>query len=62
MINLKNVHILSDNDYARTMEHIVLPALAQVRTEGWMEPATHKDLRELPIPDGSHNGMLHYVS
>ena len=62
MINLKNVHILSENDYARTMEHIVLPALAQVRTEGWMEPATHKDLRELPIPDGSHNGMLHYVS
>ena len=52
MINLKNVHILSENDYARTMEHIVLPALAQVRTEGWMEPATHKDLRELPIPVG----------
>lgn len=63
--------MLDESRYAAEMREKVLPALAQCRTEGWMEPA---DVDGLPAlagrasasgasagPDSDHAGKLHYV-
>ncbi|NEG90403.1 alpha/beta fold hydrolase [Bifidobacterium aerophilum] len=65
------LRMLDESRYAAEMREKVLPALAQCRTEGWMEPA---DVDGLPAlagrasasgasvgPDSDHAGKLHYV-
>ncbi|MCH9277028.1 hypothetical protein JS533_012260, partial [Bifidobacterium amazonense] len=50
-----NVKLIDEADYASTMERTILPALAQCRVEGWMEPAEADGLPTLParpLPGG----------
>lgn len=69
-----DVRLIDESRYTETMSNTVLPALAQCRAEGWMEPA---DVEGLPALPGSgwrqsgagpadvaaevHVGQLHYV-
>ena len=53
--------LIDENRYAEDMNGRVLPALAECRVEGWMEPA---EVAGVPTPhsvDGSSGGRLHYV-
>lgn len=56
------VRILDEKDYDQSMRTLVLPTLDRVKTEGWMEPAQHKGLADLPAPPQSHEGRLFYTS
>ena len=48
--------LIDEHRYAEEMNGKVLPALAQCRVEGWMEPAQSDDL-----PEPAVHGKLHYV-
>ncbi|KAB5607827.1 alpha/beta fold hydrolase [Bifidobacterium jacchi] len=48
--------LIDEHRYAEEMNGKVLPALAQCRVEGWMEPAQSDDLLDPAVP-----GKLHYV-
>lgn len=56
------VRILEEKDYDQSMRTLVLPTLDRIKTEGWMEPAHHEGLADLPAPPQSHDGRLFYTS
>lgn len=56
------VRILEEKDYDQSMRTLVLPTLDRIKTEGWMEPAHHECLADLPAPPQSHDGRLFYTS
>lgn len=55
-VELMRTKLIDENDYAAQMANKVLPALAQCRVEGWMEPA-ESDSMSAPLG----KGKLHYV-
>ena len=53
--------LIDENRYAEDMNGRVLPALAECRVEGWMEPAEVAGVPTSHSVDGSSGGRLHYV-
>lgn len=55
-----HIRLLSEQNYAHTMNAQVLPALRSCQREGWLTPAQH-DAAGQVLPQLRNEGSLHYV-